>query len=188
MVERIGSAATAQSMAIRSAKPSEDVKAQDMSVKEESVVQTGESRKRDRFVSSEASLNGSLDDPNARAASDKKHGAAQASDTRSYDRLELSDKALSGLYANTDNGVNVHDMSKTDLSAVESNEVRSNESPDSSEETASLSQSASADDSSESVDTNKLYQYTDTELKDFLLDGSITQSEYDAEIAKREYR
>lgn len=37
----------------------------------------------------------------------------------------------------------------------------------------------------ESVDTNKLYQYTDTELKDFLLDGSITQSEYDAEIAKR---
>ena len=43
----------------------------------------------------------------------------------------------------------------------------------------------SVSDETESVDTNKLYQYTDTELKDFLLDGSITQSEYDAEIAKR---
>ncbi len=40
-------------------------------------------------------------------------------------------------------------------------------------------------DTSEAVDTNRLYQYTDTELKEFLLDGSITQSEYNAETAKR---
>lgn len=44
----------------------------------------------------------------------------------------------------------------------------------------------SVSEEAESVDTNKLYQYTDTELKDFLLDGSITQREYDAEVAKRE--
>ncbi len=44
---------------------------------------------------------------------------------------------------------------------------------------------AKAQDMSETVDTNRLYQYTDTELKDFLLDGSITQSEYNAEVSKR---
>lgn len=77
------------------------------------------------------------------------------------------------------------------MSAIQSDEVLMNEKSGSNEEISSQkdnssSQSVSADDSSESFDTNKLYQYTDTELKDFLLDGSITQSEYDAEIAKRE--
>lgn len=182
MVERIGASGTMQSMAIRSAKPSEDAKAQDTSTKEETVVQTGGSRKRDRFErSSEISRNGS-----PREVSDKEHSAAPASDPRSYDRFELSDKALSGSYADPDEGVNVHDKSEIGLSAVELNEVHEDEKSDSSEETTSSSLSALADDSSESVDTNRLYQYTDTELKDFLIDGSITQSEYDAEIAKRE--
>lgn len=188
MIEHIGSSGTMQSMAIRSAKVSEDAKAQDTSEKEQIVVKTDESRKRDRFErSSEVSRNGSSDATKARAAIDKDDSAAQASNTRSYDRFELSDKAVSGSYAKPDSDVNVHDMSETDLSAVDLSEVRSNDNLDSNEETASSSQSALSDDSAESVDTNRLYQYTDTELKDFLLDGSITQSEYDAEIAKREY-
>lgn len=45
MVEHIGSSDAMQSMAIRSVKPSEDVKAQDTSAKEQSAVQTSESSK-----------------------------------------------------------------------------------------------------------------------------------------------
>ena len=50
----------------------------------------------------------------------------------------------------------------------------------------SQSQSESDEQTSDSVDTSKLYSYTVTELKEFLMDGSISQSEYNAEIAKRE--
>lgn len=38
----------------------------------------------------------------------------------------------------------------------------------------------------EKVNASELYSYTEYELRDLLFDGSITQSEYNAEIAKRE--
>lgn len=50
----------------------------------------------------------------------------------------------------------------------------------------SQSQSESDEQASDSFDSSKLHSYTVTELKEFLMDGSISQSEYDAEIAKRE--
>lgn len=50
----------------------------------------------------------------------------------------------------------------------------------------SQSQSESDEQTSDSVDTNKLYSYTITELNEFLMNGSISQSEYNTEIARRE--
>lgn len=111
---------------------------------------------------------------------------AQTEESRKRDRYEYSDEYLSDSSAKPAYGVQVHD-----ISAAQTDESRNDEKSLSSvRETASQneissSQSVSDDDSSESVDTNKLYQYTETELKDFLREGSITQREYDAEIAKR---
>lgn len=148
MIEQVGTSSTMQIKAAASARSAETAKAQEVSEKEQTAVQT-EPRKRDRFErSSEVSYAvGSPDDPKAREAFDAKQSAAKADNSRNYDRAEFSSNYVS------------------DTSDAQSNEVSSEE--------------------SESVDTNKLHQYTDTELKDFLLDGSITQSEYDAEIAKR---
>lgn len=177
MVERIGMASTMQSETVcagQSVNSSENVKAREVTEKEPTAARTDESRKRDRFeYSGEAARAGSPDDPKAREAFDKVHNAAQANDSRSYDRLELSGE-YPDLSAKTADGVKAGDSAAQDGSVKISAD----------EETST--QSVSYDDSSEDVDTNKLYQYTATELKDFLLDGSITQSEYDAEIAKRE--
>ena len=137
MIERIGTAITAQTNTAQSVRATENSESQKAT--EQSAVQTNDVRKYDRFVSSsEASRYGSPDDPAARKAFDAQHNAAQIDSSRSYDRLEISGKYIS-------------------------------------------------DSSSDDVDTTKLYQYTDTELKDFLIDGSITPSEYDAEISKRAY-
>lgn len=183
MIEHIGAASTMQAKTIQSVKSAEDAKTREVSGKEPTAVQANESRKRDRFEhSGEVSYAaGSPDDPKAREAFDAKRNAGQANNPRSYDRFELSENYLSDSSAKPADSVNARDMS----------EVRSDEKSGSNEEISSQkdnssSQSVSADDSSESVDTNRLYQYTDTELKDFLLDGSITQSEYNAEVAKRE--
>ena len=159
MVEQIGAASTMQANTLQSVKSAEAAKTREVSEKEPDAVQADESRKYDRFeYSSEVSYAaGSPDDPKAREAFDSKQSAAKADNSRSFDRVELSEKYLSDSSAKT--------VGST--------------------EEISASQSVS-NDSSESVDTDKLYQYTDTELKDFLIDGSITQSEYDAEIAKRE--
>ena len=166
-------AGTMQSGTVRagqSVNPSENAKASEVSEKEPTAARTDESRKRDRFeYSGEVSRADSPDDPKARAAFDKEHNAAQANDPRSYDRLELS-----GEYP--DLSAKAADSVKGDFAEADGSVKMSAD-----EETST--QSVSSDDSSEDVDTNKLYQYTATELKDFLLDGSITQSEYDAEIA-----
>ncbi len=54
-----------------------------------------------------------------------------------------------------------------------------------SEETTSVSAetSASAEDSEESVED--LYTYTESQLKELLINGDISQSDYNAEIARR---
>ncbi|MDE7361277.1 MAG: hypothetical protein K2N38_05030 [Oscillospiraceae bacterium] len=160
MIEHIGTASTMQAKTIQSVKSSEGAKTREVMEKEPAVVQADESRKYDRFEhSGEVSyVAGSPDDPKAREAFDEKRNAAQTNNSRNFDRVEFSETYLS------------EDVSANAVGSVEE---------------ISSSQSVS-DDSSESVDTDKLYQYTDTELKDFLLDGSITQREYDAEIAKRE--
>lgn len=147
----------------------ENAKTKEVSEKEMASVQADISHKRDRFeYSSEASsIAGSADAPKASEAPDAKQSAAKAhDDPRSRDRVEFT-------YASKASD----DAKASEMSAKKTSDSKDN----------SSSQSVSADDSSESVDTNKLYQYTDTELKEFLLDGSITQSEYDAELAKREY-
>lgn len=177
MIERIGTAAAAQPKVVQSAKASEDAKAREISEKEQPTVQTNNVRKRDRFErSSEVSDEVLTYSPQTRKASDESLKAAQENSLKSFDRLELSGGYLSKASEKTADVVKASDMSETRAT------VKTDD--NGSEETAS--QSVSADSSSEEVDTNKLYQYTDTELKDFLIDGSITQSEYDAEIAKRE--
>lgn len=170
MIEHIGTASTMQTATTQSVKSAEDAKAREILEKESIVVSADKSRKRDRFeYSGEVSyVAGSPEDPKAREAFDAERNAAQTNDPRSYDRVEFSGKYLS------------------DSSEVRSGVKSGSDEEISSQKDNSSSESVSADGSSESVDTNKLYQYTDTELKDFLLDGSITQSEYDAEIAKRE--
>lgn len=170
MIEHIGTASTMHTATIQSVKSAEDAKTREVLEKEPTVASTDESRRHDRFErSSEVSyVAGSPDDPKAREAFDTKQNAAQTINPRSYDRVEFSGKYLS------------------DSSEVRSGVKSGSDEELSSQKDSSSSESVSVDDSSESVDTNKLYQYTDTKLKDFLLDGSITQSEYDAEIAKRE--
>ncbi len=178
MIERIGTAAAAQPKAVQSAKASEDAKSREISEKEQPEIQTNDVRKRDRFErSSEISDALSTYSPQTRKTSDESPKAAQANSPKSFDRLELSGGYLSETSEKTADVVKTSNMSEA-RSIVKTDDSGS-------EETAS--QSVSADSSSEEVDTNKLYQYTDTELKDFLIDGSITQSEYDAEIAKREF-
>lgn len=124
--------------------------------------------------------------------SEKKTPVVQEDESRKYDRYEFSDEYLSASSAKSADGIKARNTSENEPSAAQSNELSNNEKLlKSSEETASQkgnssSQGVSEDDSEESVDTNQLYKYTDSELKDFLLDGSITQNEYNAEIAKRE--
>lgn len=43
-------------------------------------------------------------------------------------------------------------------------------------------------DTSDDVDTNKLYTYTDSELKDLMLNNKISRSEYNQEVGKRELK
>ncbi len=170
MIERIGTAAAAQPKAVQSAKASEDAKSREISEKEQPEIQTNDVRKRDRFErSSEVSDAVSTYSLQTRKASNQS--------PKSFDRLELSGGYLSETSEKTTDVVKTSDMSEAG-SIVKTDDSGGEE---------AASQSVSADSSSEEVDTNKLYQYTDTELKDFLIDGSITQSEYDAEIAKREF-
>lgn len=171
MIEQISTTSTMQAnKTIQSVSDTAgNVKAKEVSEKEMTAVQADVSRKCDRFeYSSEASnAAGSANAPKAGEASDEKQSAAKANDNpRSRDRVEFT-------YASAAS----EDVKASDVSAEKMSDSKDD----------SSSQSVSADNSSESVDTNKLYQYTATELKEFLIDGSITQSEYDAEIAKREY-
>lgn len=83
------------------------------------------------------------------------------------DRVDLSDFAIEYLEKETD--------AETDSNA-DSSEANI------SEDMATVSESISQD--SEDVLASELYSYTETELKDLLLDGDITQSGYDTEIAK----
>lgn len=126
------------------------------------------------------------EDAETREAPEKDSAAMQTEESRKRDRYEYSDEYLSDLSAKPAYGVQVHDMPavQTDESPNDEKSLSSG-AETASQDKISSSENASDDDSSESVDTNKLYQYTETELKDFLRDGSITQREYDAEIAKR---
>lgn len=165
MVESISAQSIAQPKTIISVKPVKDVKAREVSEKEQPAVQIDEPRKRDRFERSGAVTKAEAAEvPKSSEAVSESQAAAQTDKTRSFDRLELSDGYLSGLSAESTDSANALDTS----AEVQSSNVND-----------------LTYDSSE-VDTNKLYQYTDKELLDFLLDGSITQSEYNAEVAKRE--
>lgn len=188
MVERIGTASTMQAKAVQSVKSAEDIKPRNVSEKGQPSIQTDESRKRDRFEYSGTVLNsGSPDDLKADKSFDEKQNAAQSNKPRSFDRLEFSGEYLSGSFAKSEDGVKTRDISETNLSAIQPEKVQKNNSEEvASNDNNSSIQNYLTESSSESVDTNRLYQYTDTELKDFLLDGSITQSEYNAELAKRE--
>lgn len=165
MVESISAQSTTQPKTIISVKPANDIKARVVSETEQPAVQNDEPRKRDRFERSGAVTKTEAAEvsKNSEAGSEKQI-AEQTDKTRSFDRLELSDGYLSGKSAKSTDSANAIDMSAEDQSS-NLNDLTY--------------------DSSE-VDTNKLYQYTDRELLDFLLDGSITQTEYNAEVAKRE--
>lgn len=102
--------------------------------------------------------------------------AVQADNSRKFDRLELSDEYLSNM---------------SEKSADSSKSQKAPEKASADEMTADVTSGLSANDSStdsssEEVSSNELYKYTDSQLKDLLLDGSISQSEYNSEIAKRE--
>lgn len=166
MVERIAAESTMQSKTVISIKPAKDIKAREVSEKEPPAVQTDVSRKRDRFEPSGAvTKTEAAEEPKTSEAVSEKQTAVQTDNTRSFDRLELSDGYLSGISEESTDSANAIDVSTEDNSS-DVNDLTY--------------------DSSEDVDTNKLYQYTDKELLDFLLDGSITQSEYNAEVEKRE--
>lgn len=183
MVERIAAESTMQSKTVISVKPAKDIKAREVSEKEQPAVQTDVSRKRDRFETSGAvTKTEAAKEPKTSEAVSEKQTAAQTDKTRSFDRLELSDVYLSGLSEESTDSANALDASASLPDTVgqsNGNEAASN--VDISSDVNDLTY-----DSSEDVDTNKLYQYTDKELLDFLLDGSITQSEYNAEVEKRE--
>lgn len=181
MIERIGTAVTAQPETVKSVKASQNAKIEAAAEKEQTTAKTNDIRKRDRFErSSETSRTGSPDVPQTQKSYGEIQNSAQASNPRNYDRLELSGGYISEQSEKADSGLNTGNISESYVSAANPYDVS-----DTGEETSS--QDVSYDSSSEDVDTNKLYQYTDTELKDFLIDGSITQSEYDREIAKREF-
>lgn len=181
MIERIGTAVTVQSETIKSVKASQSTMIEAAAEKEQIAAQTNDIRKRDRFErSSEVLRTSSPDVPQTQKSYSEMQSAAQASNPRNYDRLELSGGYISEQSEKTDSGLNTGNISESNVSAANPYDVS-----DTGEETSS--QDVSYDSSSEDVDTNKLYQYTDTELKDFLIDGTITQSEYDREIAKREF-
>lgn len=166
MVESIAAQSTNRPKTIISIKPANDVKARAVSEKEQPAVQNDEPRKRDRFERSGAVLKAEAAEvPKASEAVSESQSAAQTDKVRSFDRLELSDGYLSAKSANSTDSANALDTSAEDYSS---------------------DVNVFTYDSSVEVDTNKLYQYTDKELLDFLLDGSITQSEYNAEVAKRE--
>lgn len=166
MVESIAAQSTNRPKTIISIKPANDVKARAVSEMEQPAVQNDEPRKRDRFERSGAVIKAEAAEvPKASEAVSESQSAAQTDKVRSFDRLELSDGYLSAKSANSTDSANALDTSAEDYSS---------------------DVNVFTYDSSEEVDTNKLYQYTDKELLDFLLDGSITQSEYNAEVAKRE--
>lgn len=81
--------------------------------------------------------------------------AAAASAAVNTDTLELSTDA------------------KTYLDTIESEETTS----------VSAEATASAEDSEDSIDD--LYTYTESQLKELLINGDISQSDYNAEIARR---
>lgn len=166
MVESIAAQGTMQPKTIISVKPANDVKTREVSEKEQPAVQSDAPRKRDRFESSNAVTKAEAAEvPKTSEAVSESQAAAQTDKARSFDRLELSDGYLSGLSEESTDSANAIDTSAEDNSSDVNDLIY---------------------DSSEDVDTNKLYQYTDKELLDFLLDGSITQSEYNAEVEKRE--
>ena len=76
MIGHIGMSNAMQTNNVQSVKSAENT----AEVSEKELVQTDESRKYDRFESSEAYVKGSPDDPAARAAFDAKHKNADTSD------------------------------------------------------------------------------------------------------------
>ena len=196
MIEAIGIAKAMQPKAIQSGQSvisAGNAKMQEVSEKKLSVVQTDGSRKRDRFEHSNKSLYAKpADNKSTQEEPEKERNAAQANKQRSFDRLEFSSEYLAVSSAKSENGKKSPNLSGTDMYTVKSDKSSKGEKPvNSSQETAAQNENTSAqgissDDSSESVSSNDLYKYTDSELKDLLLDGSITRNEYNREIAKRE--
>lgn len=103
--------------------------------------------------------------------------AVQSDDSRKYDRPELSSEYLSGKAEKSPDSSKPQAAPKKGMSAMQPEKASA----------ADVSEDGlSADISSEEVNSNELYKYTDSQLKDLLPDGSISQSEYNSEIAKRE--
>lgn len=92
---------------------------------------------------------------------------------RKNDRVELSEGAREYLNA-----------SKTQTASEKSEVVSKNSADDSvvNFDTTELSQASDDED----ISSSELYSYTDSELLDLVIDGSISRSDYNAELAKRE--
>ncbi len=92
MVESISTQSTTPPKTIISVKPAKDVKAREVSEKEQPAVQNDEPRKRDRFERSDAAVKAeAAEEPKTSEAVSEKQIAEQTNKTRSFDRLELSD-------------------------------------------------------------------------------------------------
>lgn len=86
--------------------------------------------------------------------------------TRSFDTVELSAEA-------------VHYLNTGDSETT--SEVSQNADTEASDSASAVTSSSDSDDDS----TDALYTYTDDELADLLRNGTITQAEYNNEMAKR---
>lgn len=81
------------------------------------------------------------------------------------DEVELSDKAVRYLTEESSSETGSADISKS--------------------ESVSDSVSKLVSDSGDTVLTSELYSYTETELQELMLNGTITRLEYEAELEKR---
>lgn len=98
--------------------------------------------------------------------------AEKTAKTSSVIKAEDTAAAAANTAVNTDT-LELSTDAKTYLDTIESEETTS----------ASAETSASTEDSEDSVDD--LYTYTESQLKELLINGDISQSDYNAEIARR---
>lgn len=121
---------------------------------------------------------------------------ASSSTLPRYDQIEISEEGLAAseqIQKMKNQGMD--DSSKISAQASSSSIVSSGQPQDTQDTMAIIGTDSDTEseatalgtgaESDSDVDTNKLYLYTDSELDDLLRDGSITQAQYDKEMAKR---
>lgn len=106
------------------------------------------------------------------------------SGVKKTDKAEQTEKAAETTVIKAPN-VDKVELSEEAVQYLNEENSSETESVETSEEIVSDSTAETVSESDETVLASELYSYTETELRELLLNGTITRAEYEAELASR---